>query len=210
MENYQQETFLIEDLATLQVIAEPLRAQLFELLVEAPLTVRQVAERLGLAPGRLYYHINLLEKHHLIRVVETRQVANMLEKLYQSVSRSLDVADSLLDFSKPENTQGVLGMMTAFIDTAREDLLRSVQARQVQIEQGSAEQPRRILANRDVVRLTRAQAEAFTERLTALLAEFGAMEATPQDEESVPYALTVVFNPNFYFGPAHPTEGIDS
>jgi DNA-binding transcriptional ArsR family regulator len=210
MKNSQHNTFLIEDLATLQVIAEPLRSQIFELLVDQPLTVRQVADRLGLAPGRLYYHINLLEKHNLIRVVETRQVANMLEKLYQAVAGCLDVADSLLDFSKPENTQGLLGMMTAFIDTAREDLLRSFQARQSQLEQGAAEQPRHMMANRDVNRLTRAQADQFTERLQVLMTDFAAMEASPTEEDAVPYALTIVFNPSFYFNENASPEGKES
>ena len=92
---FNQTTHMIEDLATLQVIAEPLRAQIFEVLANDMLTVRQVSERLGLTPSRLYYHINLLEQHGLIQVVETRTVMNMIEKVYQAVAPNLEVADAL-------------------------------------------------------------------------------------------------------------------
>ena len=40
----------------------------------------EYAGRLGLAPTRLYYHINLLEKHGLLVVDETRTVGNLIEK----------------------------------------------------------------------------------------------------------------------------------
>jgi DNA-binding transcriptional ArsR family regulator len=72
-------TFVIKDYDTLKAIADPLRAQIVELLINDPLTVSQVAQRLGLAPSKLYYHFGLLEKIGLIAVVETRMVANIME-----------------------------------------------------------------------------------------------------------------------------------
>ena len=50
--NQPQETFLIEDLETLRTLSDPLRMQVYEILIAEPSTIRQVAERLGLAPSR--------------------------------------------------------------------------------------------------------------------------------------------------------------
>ncbi|HMN59124.1 MAG TPA: winged helix-turn-helix domain-containing protein [Anaerolinea sp.] len=115
---FNQTTHMIEDLATLQVIAEPLRAQIFEVLANDMLTVRQVSERLGLTPSRLYYHINLLEQHGLIQVVETRTVMNMIEKVYQAVAPNLEVADALLEFTSPETRQQTVNMITSIVDAS--------------------------------------------------------------------------------------------
>lgn len=192
----------IQDLETLQVVADPLRAQIFELLAEEPLTVRQVGERLGLTAGRLYYHFNLLEKHDLIRVVETRTVANMLEKLYRASARSLELAPGLLDFSSMENRDGSLRMLASIADAARDDLLRSIQARLAELDRGAPANPRQVMANRAIARLTSQQAGVFLERVQALIAEFEqAGQAAPaaDDENRVPYAMTVIFNPSFYY-----------
>jgi DNA-binding transcriptional ArsR family regulator len=61
-------------LGFVKTIADPLRNQIFESLILQPPTVRQIAEKLGLSPKRLYYHVRLLETHGLIQVVETRVV----------------------------------------------------------------------------------------------------------------------------------------
>ena len=66
VENYSMEQFqpapkyLIQDLEALRVIADPLRAQIINLLVTEPQTVRQVAEKLRVTPSKLYYHFSLL------------------------------------------------------------------------------------------------------------------------------------------------------
>ena len=88
-ENTPAGTFTISDLDTLRVVADPLRNQIVELLIMEPQTVKQIAERLGLAPSKLYYHIGLLEKHGIIEVAETRMVANLQEKDYRAVAHTL-------------------------------------------------------------------------------------------------------------------------
>ena len=58
----EKKRFHIADLETLRAIADPLRVQIMELLEGGQaLTVKQVAEKLGLAPSKLYYHFGALE-----------------------------------------------------------------------------------------------------------------------------------------------------
>ena len=71
MDEFQPNShFLITDLETLRVLTHSLRAQLLDQFGEGAMTVKQVAGRMGLVPNKLYYHVNMLEEHGLIRVVQ--------------------------------------------------------------------------------------------------------------------------------------------
>ena len=189
-------SFQIKDLETLRALSDPLRMQIVELLSEN-LTVKQVAEKLGLTPGKLYYHFNTLEKLGLIEVAETRMVANMVEKVYHASADMLDVDPALFRFSKEGDNESLNITVTSIIDATRDDLIRSFQARQFQLEQGAEEQPRRIIINRLISRLPEERVAEFQDRLIALLKEFEDEKKTSSDLQ--PYALTVAFYPSFYF-----------
>jgi DNA-binding transcriptional ArsR family regulator len=197
--NKEPRSFRIKDLETLRSLSDPLRVQIVELLAE-DLTVRQVAEKLGLAPSKLYYHFATLEKIGLIEVAETRMVANMVEKVYRSSADTLDVDPSLFKFSKEGENETLHMAVTSTIDATRDDLLRSLQARQFQLEQGAEEQPRRVILNRLISRLPDARLGEFQERLVQLLQEFESENDTSaRGAKLQPYALTVAFYPSFYF-----------
>lgn len=202
-------SFLIADLETLKVVADPLRTQILELLTVEPLTVKHVAERLGLATSKLYYHVNMLEKHGLVRVVSTRVIANVIEKQYRAVAIDYDVDPALLSFSTESGQANINTLVQVTIDATRDDLLRSFQARAFGLEQGAPTQPRRAVITRQLSRLPEDKAEAFRSRLEALLREFGAADGA--DSGAQAYALTIAFYPSFYFsdepgGAAAPPE----
>lgn len=199
-ENKPLPFYQIEDLDTLRTLADPLRTQIYEILLAEPANVREVAERLGLAPSRLYYHFNLLEKVNLIKVVETRMVGNMVEKFYRAVAYNLDVAPGLLDFQKSELKETLDELLTVSLDATREDLIRSVNARLIDLEQGAVEKPRRVMVNRLTARIPDDVADEFHKRLNELLAEFGASDTASQDGEPLQqYALTIAYYPTFYY-----------
>jgi DNA-binding transcriptional ArsR family regulator len=203
MENFKPaDSLRIEDLETLRTFADPLRAQIYEILLQAPASVRQVGERLGLAPSRLYYHVNLMEKLGLIRVVETRMVANMVEKVYRSAAYKLDVARELLDFQTDTGQQAITGLLTSGLEATREDLLRSLQARQAALEEGAQEKPRHVMVSRTTARIPDGKAEEFRARLSALIEEFETADLTREQDGAgqQDYALLVAFYPSFYFG----------
>lgn len=196
--NQDKKHFHISDLETLRAIADPLRVQIMELLESQPLTVKQVAEKLGLASSKLYYHFGALEKLGFIEVAETRMVANMLEKTYKSAAHVLDVDPALFQFSKEGDNESINILISSTIDATREDLIRSMQARQFQLEQGADEQPRRVIVNRVVSSTSEKRIAEFQERLLKLIQEFEAEDASSKPKDQ-PYALTVAFYPSFYF-----------
>lgn len=91
----QAEQFVIDDVATLKVLADPLRIQLLSELNLAPRTVKEIATRIGVPQTRLYYHIKLLERHGIIRVVGRRMVSGIEERSYQTTARSTVVSPTL-------------------------------------------------------------------------------------------------------------------
>lgn len=188
----------VSDLETLRALADPLRVQILELMDEQTLTIKQVAEKLGLSPSKLYYHFSALEKLGLLEVSKTRMVANMLEKTYKSVAETLDVDPSLFKFSKEGDNEPINILLSSTIDATREDLLRSLQARQFQLGQGAKEKTRRMIVNRVMSHVSEKRIEEFQERLVKLLKEFEAADKNSKSADQL-YALSVAFYPSFYF-----------
>lgn len=188
-------THKIQDLETLRVLSDPLRAQIIELCAARPHTAREMAGRLGLAPTRLYYHINLLEKHGLLVVDETRTVGNLIEKTYRAVAVNLDVDSSLFNFETAQGKESLYGLVTSALDSTRDDLLRSLQARSLALEQGAAPTPRPVVLKRVTARLSDARTAEMLARLEALLAEFDENDAA--DDQT--YNLTLAYYPVFYY-----------
>lgn len=201
-----ENVFLIQDRATLKVIADPLRARLLEVIASQPLTVKQIAARMGSAPGKLYYHINLLEKHGLLRVVETRRVANMLEKTYQAAATQMDIAPALLTTTTAEGKDAVYDLITATLDATRADMLRSLRTRYRQLDRGAGQIVRSVVINRDMRHLPDDRAEEFAQRLKSLLEEFAAQEVPEGTPEAMHYGLALAFYPSFYDQESHEPE----
>ncbi|MEW5868955.1 MAG: winged helix-turn-helix domain-containing protein [Chloroflexota bacterium] len=191
--------FQIRDIETLKVAADPLRSQIIEVLKDQPQTIKQVAGKLGLTSSNLYYHFNLLEKHQLIRVVETRMIANLTERVYQSVAEEICIAPDLLSTTTDEGKDSIRTMIASTIDATREDLLRSLHARFYQIDQGAPRHQRRVLLTRSTCNIPASRLEEFYERIDNLVMDFEACEADPADSTAMPYAMTIIFYPGFYF-----------
>jgi len=195
----RSKTFVIQDRETLKVMADPLRSQIIEILLSTPHTIKQTAAKLGLAASRLYYHFSLLEKHGLIKVVETRRVSNLEEKLYQAVATNFEMATGLLTTNTEEGKAVANELFVNTIDATRDDLLRSLQARYFQLDHGAPEHPRRVILNREVCRISEAQAAQFQERLCALLEEFEAADVPAGTPDTFTYAFMAALYPSFYF-----------
>lgn len=194
---------VLDDLEILKVLADPLRNQIMEVLTPAPLTINQVAARLGEESSKLYYHFNLLEKNGLIHIVETNVVGNLIEKRYWITAYEFELNEKLLNFNveTPEGTEKIITMLLANINATRDDLRRSMYARHQQISQGAPQQPRRVLDNREILHLTDEMAAEFHKRLHDLLMEFKQeSEGYQSGQEGVlPWALSIVFYPSFYY-----------
>jgi DNA-binding Lrp family transcriptional regulator len=197
---------MVKDLETLKILADPLRNQILEILAPGKLTVNQIAEKLGLSPSKLYYHINLLEKHGLIQEVDSIIKANIIEKVYWITAYECKMDENLCNFSTPIGQQSTMTSMVAPIDTTREDILRSLEARATALEQGAEPHPRDVIVRREVQNMSDDIADQFADRLNAILEDFKKYEGDESDQDTHTRALTIAFYPSFYYFPNETSE----
>ncbi len=83
----QATSLTISDLEQLKVLADPLRLRILEELCKEERTTKQVAQRLGEKPTKLYHHVEALERVGLIRLARTRPNRGTIEKYYLAVAQ---------------------------------------------------------------------------------------------------------------------------
>lgn len=185
-------------LEELKLISDPLRTHLLEALVSRPRTVKELAADFGLPATRLYYHINLLERHGLIQVVGTRVVSGIIEKRYRAAARQYRVDSALFAQPQPGQEVGLEAMLEFVFDTAKADIRRSVHSGRIDLTQ-TAPHPQALLIRRGFARFTPAQAKRLYERLLAVIRDF---TETPDEGGAEIYSLACAFYPTEY----HPEE----
>lgn len=167
----------ITDLETLRIMADPMRLRILELLVMEAQPVKRLAATLNLPQTKLYYHINLLEEHGLIRVVGTRVVSGIIEKQYGAVAHSYRIDESLLSLSAPGNDDTADMMFATLLDGVRSELRQGLAAGAIELRE-DAPVTRKITIGRMPMRLTPERAAELHERIGALIEEFC---ANPED-----------------------------
>jgi|LSQX01.1.fsa_nt_gb DNA-binding transcriptional ArsR family regulator len=189
----------IDDLDTVKILTDPLRLQIIDILSPKPMTVNQVASRLGLPNSRLYYHFNLLEQHGLIEVVETRVVNNLIEKLYWLVADEIKIDKTLLDFSTGETRKDVVSMVSSLLEATHSEMMRSLQARKAIPEHGVQPVPPDMVINSSRKRLSDESYQKFVEKLRSLIKEFSELpEETDLGDDANEYSLACFLYPNIY------------
>jgi len=192
--------FIVNDLDTLKVLADPLRLQIIELMTPAARTVKQVAADLNLPPTKLYYHIKQLEERALIRVVDTRIVSGILEKQYQAAALSYRVNKALFSLTAQAGKEGLNVILTDLFEDTKDDIQKSVEADVIDVSAQEGDQKaliRSLLISRNTLYMTPEQAEEFYKRLRALVREYlrdeEHLESTNPDEQS--YGLMMALYP---------------
>jgi DNA-binding transcriptional ArsR family regulator len=175
---------VIGDLETVRILADPLRLRLLAALRDRACTVKELAEQVGIAPSKLYYHIELLERHGLVTVVATRVVSGIMEKQYRVTALDFRVDRSLLALGDADDA--IDGMLAAVIDTTRAEAKTSARA-------GSFGNDAEALLGRKVVSLDVDQARTFRRELGELLERFE--RAWTKCDDARTYNLTVAYFP---------------
>lgn len=165
------EILVIAALETLKVIADPLRLQLLAQLRDQPQSVKQLAVALDVPLKKLYYHVNLLEQHKLIRVADTRIVSGIIEKHYRVSAYRLTVARELLSPHGQGVARGIDVFMSLVLDHARAEIRRSIRAGLIDLVDFAEERPGLVLGRR-WLSLTESQAAEYSRRLKQLGTEF--------------------------------------
>ena len=92
-----QETLILKEPEQLKALGHPLRVRVLEMLGQDgdwQLTNRELAQRLGVDPGHLHFHVRMLLKAGLIELAEAEGRGR--EKPYRAVAKVFRVAPELL------------------------------------------------------------------------------------------------------------------
>ena len=187
------EEAVIEDLEALKVLADPLRLRIIELMAR-PQTVKKVAAKLDIPPTKLYYHVNLLEKHGIIVTVNTRIVSGIIEKQYQVSAKSFRVARALLS---PASDEGGLSItLDGLFSSTREDVMASVREGAVGVHDDSPKH-RTLKLSQLRLELSEDQAGEFYRRFDEMMDGFARdfAEAEP-GKEATTYKMLFVLWPS--------------
>jgi DNA-binding transcriptional ArsR family regulator len=193
-----EKQYVVKDLETLKVISDTTRIRLLEMLVEKASTVKELARALDLTPTKLYYHINLLEEHGLIRVVGTRIVSGIIEKQYRTLAYSIDIDRSLLALGTEGSDAALDKMLSVIFDATREDMRDALKEGLMELGEEDPKK-RKSLVFRTVTKLTPDQARNFQERLLEVIKEFSTINDDlkgNEPEDCRVYGLTVAFFPS--------------
>jgi DNA-binding transcriptional ArsR family regulator len=187
------EVITISDLETLKVMTDPLRLQILEICMEQPITVKQLAARLEMEPTRLYYHVNLLEKHALIVVAKTQIVSGIIEKHYLAAAGSFHVDRSLL--SSDSGDDSAMAIIDTILGPVTGEIRKGLRRGMISTSE-NAPARQKLLLRRAKFTLLDDDAEAFYEQITALIDAYASKDKTNQmSPDKQAYSLTLAIYP---------------
>lgn len=196
----RKQVFLIDNLETLRILSDPMRLEILEVLELEPQTISQIAKKLGLSSSRLYYHFNKLESHGLIDVVKTNIVNNLIEKIYWVSAEEIDIDKTLFDTSTESGPENLSQLVTMTLESARSDILRSLQAKKISRDRGEKSIPRDMVIFNIKKRLKDEAYKKFLKRFRELIDEFSNLpEADATDEDSNLFGLNCFVYPSYYY-----------
>ena len=120
---------VLTDLEQVKVLADPLRVRILESLCLEELTTKQVAQKLGEKPTRLYHHVEALERVGLIRLARTRQNRGTVEKYFRAVARTFRADPSLFSTEgEPDKADTLAAMVSTMMTRTSSELEQLVRA----------------------------------------------------------------------------------
>jgi DNA-binding transcriptional ArsR family regulator len=186
----QAASLTLSDLNQAKVLADPLRLRILEELCTAERTTKQVAQRLGEKPTKLYHHVQALERVGLIRLARTRQNRGTIEKYYLAVAKQIR-ADSRLfaaaDATAPDKEDSLRAMISTVFERTSDEmrgLIAQGRGRKGVEEQG--------LLSYLEVRTDARQGRQLLARLARLVKS---LEGGKEKPGSKKYRLTLAFYP---------------
>lgn len=197
IEQTRADELVIDNLETLKVIADQRRKLILEHF-DNPSTVKEVAQKLGTSPSKLYYHVNLLEEHGLLVVTDTRIVSGIIEKQYQTAAKRFRVKAGLLSPSSEDGDASMEAMLVQFFDEPRDEARNSLRNGIIQIGE-DAEPHLKIHLLMSTISVDRERALAFYEKIRDLADEIQQLESNENGEQAylIQFSMFPIANTDF-------------
>ncbi len=167
-------TTAITSVEQLKAFADPARTRILSIIQNQPATAKQIADRLGIPPGTVGHHLQVLEAAGLAQVTARRLVRGIVAKYYTRTAR-------IFTFNLPHEVVGVPSVTLKMLSDARGELCDTMAA----IGDDAS-----LLTAFPHLRMSERRMEEFHAKLEALVDEF---IAGPPDDEGQVYGLAVAF-----------------
>lgn len=89
------ETYRVNDLEQVRLLADPLKLKIIQSLAEGPKTTRELADLLGENQTRLYRHVDALLDAGLIEIVSERKKRGTVERTFKAIAQRFEVDQAL-------------------------------------------------------------------------------------------------------------------
>ena len=149
-----------------RAMGNPTRGRILGMLLDRAMTGAQLAEALGVLKGSVSFHLKVLERAGLVRVVRTAKVRGVTESYWGRTARRYELDDGSASGATTilRNVVAEVGRLAG--NPAKTDTVLQVRAR-----------------------LDPARADEFRERIETLVEEF----RTARDEGQAAYTLAVAY-----------------
>ena len=157
-----------------KAIADPLRARILGIIQHQPATAKQLADRLGVAPGSIGHHLQILETAGLAQVVAHRLVHGIVAKYYTRTAR-------IFTFEMPHEVLGENSLGLDWLAEAHGELAEAM---------GTVGEQAYLTGGFPHIRLTPERVRVYRERIEALMDDL--IEESPDPAGQV-YSLSIAF-----------------
>ncbi len=156
----------LDTLEQFDALLSPQRLRLSEML-SVPKTAKEVAEELGVPVTRLYYHLNALVEHGLVRVVEERPKGALVERVFQVAGKAMRPSKAFLE---RYGAEGLVEVTALAFRHAEARFVAAVRKGHVGFERD--EPQRKATIGLSALQLTPDRLSELVERVEALQEEF--------------------------------------
>lgn len=185
------QTRTVRDVKTLKALGNPLRVRILEALTTRAMSAKELSGALGESQTKLYRHIHLLESHDLVRVVGTRVVSGLDERLYRATAYKFVIDRKLVSFDEPAGRHALDALLGYVLDETKRDIQRSVDSGIIDLAR-EVPHPRSLYTRRLHVRLTATQATELQQKLESMVND--AMAESSEDQAQL-FAMSITFYP---------------
>lgn len=178
----------------IKALANPLRQRILELMIEAPITTKQVADRLGEKPTKLYHHVDTLEAAGLIKLVKTKRKRGTVEKYFEAVAERFVMDRAAVEVrAVTDDEQGRLEtIISSSLDETLSEIRESMGTGLIRADDDSGES----VFVRSHLRMTPLQMSVLVDRLQEWIRD---CQGSHDPDAEMEYGLTVAFYPTKIF-----------
>jgi len=174
----------------IKALAHPLRQRILELMIEAPITTKQVADRIGEKPTKLYHHVDTLEAAGFIRLVKTQKKRGTVEKYYEAVAERFVMDRQAVEVSS--RGDGEQAQLETIIATSLDETLDEIRGAMATGLIRADDESGESVFIRSHLRMTPLHMTMLIERLQEWIRD---CQGSHDPDAELEYGLTVAFYP---------------